>query len=128
MTEPRKLGLFIAGIVSMVLALTALALAFGGCTVAPQPVAPPAAPAFSGNSQDGGVLDLGPNNKGPARVDAEWVLAYDFLIRTYGKDFTPPLKADDGVIERADGTFSVDLEHLADKNVMASLKRSEIAP
>lgn len=105
----------------------AVALILSGCTTAPSIVNAPA-PAYSGNTANAGVIDLGPGNKGPAHVDQEWIYAYSNLIDRYGKDFTPPIKPGDGVTPLPDGTWLVDLEHLADKNVMATMERSGIPP
>ena len=105
-----------------------------GCTVAPKIVAPPSSPYFSGNAVNGGLIDLGPPVPkghvpvGPAHVTAEWVAAYAALAKKYGKDFVPPVHPDDGLTPRPDGTYSVDLEHLEDKNVMATMQRSGISP
>lgn len=122
-----KFIFWIGSILSLMAAGGIILCVLGGCTVSPK-IIPAATPTFSGNSQDGGVIDLGPAGKGPAHVDAEWVLAYDLLILKYGKDMSPALKQDAGLTELPDGTYLVDLEHLADKNVMATMKRSGIAP
>jgi hypothetical protein len=99
-----------------------------GCTVSPAVVAPPAAPSFSGNVQNGGVIDLGPGGKGPAHVTLEWVQTYAALCRKYGQDMTPPDRPGDGLMRLPDGTYEVDLQHLADNNVMATMERSGILP
>lgn len=110
--------------------LLLLAVLFlAGCVVKPSIVPPPKHPLTGGK-----VLDLGPTGSdgaplGPARVDKEWIESYDWLAsHGYGRNFVPPIGPDDGVTARADGTYSVDLEHLSDKNVMAGLERSGIAP
>ncbi len=117
--EARKLFALAAGL--------AVLGCFPACTVTPSTIHAQTAD-FNGNAANGGVYDLGPGNKGPAHVTAEWVKDYNVLAREYGKDMAPPVKAMDGVTALGDGTFTVDLEHLADKNVMASLQRSGIEP
>lgn len=110
------------------------AIALAGCTITPKIVAPPKSPDLVGNAANGGVLDLGPPVPkghapiGPAHVVKEWVDAYAKLAKKYGKDFFPPVHPGDGVTALPDGTFAVDLEHVSDKNVMAGMQRSGIAP
>ena len=103
-------------------------LALAGCTLTPKVVPAPAVATYSGNSANGGLINLGPGGKGPALVTADWVAAYNTLVRKYGKDMTPPDRPNDGVTELPDGTFTVDLQHLSDKNVMATLERSGFKP
>lgn len=98
-----------------------------GCTVTPQPVAV-TVPAFSGNAANGGVIDLGPRDKGPAHVTAGWVQDYSALAKKYGASDFPPVKVGDGLTMLADGTALVDLQHLSIKNVYATEERSGIAP
>jgi len=107
--------------------LAAVGILLTSCTVAP-PVVHPKTVNYVGNSENGGVISLGPGNKGPAVVTQEWVKAYAVLAKKYGKDLTPPVKPGDGVLPQPNGTFTVDLEHLSDANVMATLQRSGIAP
>lgn len=102
-------------------------LCLQGCTIAPRTV-PASTMAFSGNSANGGIIDLGPGNKGPATVTESWVKAYAVLAEKYGKDLTPKVKPGDGVNPQPDGTYTVDFEHLADKNVMATMSRSGFIP
>jgi hypothetical protein len=111
-----------------------VSLAMAGCTVTPAIVAPPPTPDFVGNAANGGIIDLGPAvpkgqpPAGPAHVVKEWVDAYAVLMKKYGKDFTPPVKPGDGVKPLPDGTYSVDLEHLVDNNIAATMERSGISP
>ena len=128
-------AIFWAGAAFLTMGIAALTLgALVGCTVTPSIVKAPPTPAFVGNTANGGVLDLGPAVAkgqppvGPAHVVKEWVDAYNELAAKYGKDFDPPVKPGDGVTPLPDGTFAVDLEHLSDKNVMATMQRSGIAP
>jgi hypothetical protein len=53
---------------------------------------------------------------------------YAALCAKYGKDLVPPVHAGDGVQALADNTYLVDFEHLADKNIMATLERSGLLP
>lgn len=120
-----------------------VAMAAAGCTVTPKVVAPPPAPDYVGNVENGGIIDEGvpPGQKPdghPAHVVKEWVDAYAALARKYGQDMTPAVSPGDGVTFLGDyagfdgklyqNVYLVDLEHLADKNVMATLQRSGISP
>ena len=105
-----------------------LIIALGGCTVSPKIVPPPSAPGYVGNTANGGIIDLGPGNKGPAHVVKEWVDEYDRLVAIYGKSNVPSVHKGDGVTALPDGTYTVDFEHLSDKNVFATEERSGIKP
>jgi hypothetical protein len=107
-------------------AILILGLALAGCTVTPKIKAPPTQPSYSGNEANGGVISLGP----PAHVTAQWLVDYGFLLKWgYGKDGDPPVTdKSKGITMLADGTATVDDEHLSDKNVFATLKRNGIAP
>ena len=109
---------------SLIIVLVAL----GGCTISPKIVPPPSAPRYVGNSANGGIIDLGPGNKGPAHVYQSWVDENDRLVEIYGKSNIPPVHKRDGITALPDGTYSVDLEHLSDNNVFAGEERSGIKP
>ena len=93
----------------LILALV-LALA-SGCanTVAPERVNA-TAPSFDGNEQTSGVISINPNG---AVVTDHFRFRYNALVSTYGKDFTPPLKADAGIIVITKGRWLIDRQHLA---------------
>jgi hypothetical protein len=107
--------------------LGAVVIWLSSCTVAPT-VVHPATINFDGNAQNGGLIDLGPNKKGPARVTSGWIADYTYLAGIYGKDMTPPLHRPYVFPPNPDGTFQATLQQVSDKNVMAGLRDSRIAP
>ena len=94
----------------LIILAVVLALA-SGCsnTVTPDRVTS-AAPSFDGNEQTSGVLSINPNG---AVVTDHFRYRYNGLIETYGHDFTPPLKADAGIIVITKGRWLIDRQHLA---------------
>lgn len=112
------------------LAGAALALAvLPGCTVTPVEVRA-AVPALHGNVANGGVLYVPPKGvAAPAVVDQEFVDRYAEMAKKWGNQFSPPVHPGDGVQPAGRGTFTIDLEHLADAITMNIVDgRSKIKP
>lgn len=108
--------------------LCLLAAAVAGCTTVTPSIVKPVSPAVHGNTANGGLISVGPNG---AIIDAELRAKYNGLIEAgYGskKHFLPPIEKDAGVTPNADGTYTMDKEHLADLIAMNLLERSGIKP
>lgn len=129
----RKINLFpLLLVLALGLGVAAVGL-FCGCTVAPQ-IVEAKRPAFDRNSQNAGLIDLGPVMPhgqppiGPAHVTSQWILDYQFLARKYGKDLFPVVNPDEKFAEVSPGVFEVDLQHVSNKNVMTRMQASGIEP
>jgi hypothetical protein len=113
--------------VVVIIVVGLITFAAQGCsTVTPTPVKPTQA-AFSGNDQNGGIIGLAPPGAGYV-VTADFRDRYNALIAVYGKDILPPLKADEGITARADGTCVIDKQHLVDEILMADWHRMGRSP
>ena len=105
------------------------AFALCGCsilTVTPKIVEPTHA-SIEGNSANSGVLGRLPD--GSYHLTAVAVVHYNRLIYLgYGRQFLAPLTAFDGTKMLADGSFSMDQEHVVDYGIMLADWRSAGKP
>jgi hypothetical protein len=101
-------------------------LSLAGCanTVTPDRIAA-GAPSWDGNEQTSGVLSLNPNG---FVVTDHFRFRYNGLIATYGRDFTPPLKADAGIIAMTSGRWLIDRQHLSQFLEMNAWHRAGLKP
>lgn len=109
----------------LLILVVVLALA-SGCanTVAPDRIAA-GVPSFDGNEQTSGVLSINPNG---AVVTDHFRYRYNGLVKTYGRDFTPPLKADAGIIAITKGRWLIDRQHLSQFLEMNAWHRASLKP
>ena len=109
----------------LIILAVVLALA-SGCsnTVTPDRVTS-AAPSFDGNEQTSGVLSINPNG---AVVTDHFRFRYNALVSTYGRDFTPPLKADAGLTAMTAGRWLIDRQHLSQFLEMNAWHRAGLKP
>ena len=117
--KTRALPLLLA-----VVGLTALVAVTACGTVTPAIVAAKQ-PSYDGNEQTSGVLAQLPEG---IVVTNHLRLRYNALIATYGRDFTPELTRDDGMLERPDGSWLVDRGHFVQFLDMVAWQRSGLKP
>ena len=94
-------------------------------TVAPKPV-PAGAISFDGNNQNAGIITIfqtGPL-KGNLEITSGKRAEYNALVARYGKNFTPPLGTDYGILPWTNGLYLIDSERAAKMILMDSWKRS----
>ncbi len=103
------------------IALAAVAFFFMGCssTVTPAPVESRQA-SFDQGEQNSGVLALVP---GGALITPRARDRYNALVAIYGREFLPPLVADEGVTREADGNFRITNEALQKFILMNAWRR-----
>lgn len=112
-------------LIATALLLSALGLAACTSTVTPARVEA-ATPSYDGNAQNSGFLGFFPDGSGHLTPHARD--RYNALVAVYGRDFLVSLKPDAGLAQRADGTWQIDAEHLADFIAMDEKHRAAIAP
>lgn len=105
----RRISLMIWG--CALLALIGLALTSCVSPIVPLPVAH-SQPAFSGNSQNSGLVAIDPING--ATVNRDLLDKYNWLALLYSRDprFVPPIRPNDGITPAlTSGLYYMDLEH-----------------
>lgn len=103
-----------------------LLIALPGCssTVAPDPVTASQA-SFDGNEKNSGIVSAHPNG---FVVTAHFVDRYNSLVRIYGRDFTPPLKPDVGILRITAERSLIDRQHLSQFLEMNAWHRAGLKP
>ena len=93
------------------IAIAMCSLALAGCasTVKPDPVTATQA-SFDGNEKNSGIVSSHPNG---FVVTAHFVDRYNALARIYGRDFTPPVKPNDGLLRITAERSLIDRQHLS---------------
>ena len=111
---------FSIGLVCLVLGLFALSVIVGcSSTVTPAPVESRQASVDQG-AENSGVLALVP---GGALITPRARDRYNALVAIYGREFLPPLVADQGVTREADGNFRITNEALQKFILMNAWRR-----
>ena len=82
--------------------------AFAACTTVTPSIVPAAVASFDEGGQNSGALDVAPGGRIVTRHFRD---RYNEAVKTYGRDFSPALTRDEGLTERPDGSFFVDLRH-----------------
>ena len=107
---------------AILLTLT-LVLSQQSCTTT---VAPPLVvahqPSFDGNDANSGVVRVLPDHY--FEVSTQWFERYVALTGKYGKLFSPPLRAENGVTQMLNGNFKATKQVMANNNTMLFLKRN----
>ena len=116
-----------AALILAVLLVVFIACYSSGCasTVTPDRVDATQA-SWDGGQQNSGFLGFLPDQSG--HITAHARDRYNVLVSIYGKDFLPPLHKDDGLTALADGTYSIDREHLGHFMLMNEKHQAAIAP
>lgn len=105
-----------------------LCLALAGCTstVTPDRVTSSVA-SFDGNEQNSGIIS---GNANGYVVTAHFRDRYNALVATYGRDFSPPIEPDAGIveIESRKSLYLIDRQHLAQFLEMNAWHRAGLKP
>ncbi len=91
-----------------ILALLVALTAFPACTTVTPEIVPAAVASYDQGGQNSGVLALAPGGRIVTRHFRD---RYNAAVKTYGHDFAPALAEDEGITERPDGSFFIDLRH-----------------
>lgn len=92
-------------------------------TIIPKTVDPVVA-SYDGNEQNSGVIS---SNANGYVVTAHFRDRYNALVAVYGRDFTVPVKADDGMSPIDARTWLIDRQHLAQFLEMQAWSRAKAA-
>jgi hypothetical protein len=110
----------------LVLALVAGAVLGTGCgTVTPGAISSEHA-SFDGNDQNSGVIGRDPLGRGYI-ITHRARDRYNALVKVFGRDFSPALRADAGVISAGDA-YVIDREHLIKFIEMSRWAKAGFAP
>lgn len=120
----RKTAAAICIAVAFLVALLSAWLTGCGHTVIPEPVEAMSA-SFDGNAQTSGVIASTPAG---FVVTAHFRERYNALVEVYGRDFSPPLKADAGLARQPDGQWLITRQRMVDFLEMNAWKRAGIVP
>ncbi len=100
-------------------------LALSACgTVAPDRVTSAAA-SFDGNEQNSGIISANANGY---VVTSHFRDRYNALVAIYGRDFTVPVKPDDGLQSISGSTWLIDRQHLSQFLEMNAWSRMGLEP
>ena len=107
------------------LSLALLAL-LPGCnsTIVPGPVHAEQA-SFDGNEQNSGI---GSSSPAGFVVTDHFRARYNGLIATYGRDFSPPLKPDDGAAPLGEGRWLVTKQAMVNFLTMNQWRKAKLEP
>ena len=105
--------------------LPIILLMLAGCgTVCPTRV-PSHAASYDGNNQDSGVLEATPSGY---LVTNHFRDRYASLVAIYGRDFSPAIKPEDGLVQLDNGRWLIDRQHLVQFLEMNAWLRAGLKP
>ena len=78
------------------------------CTTVTPHIVPAAVASYDEGGQNSGVLDVAPGGRIVTRHFRD---RYNAAVVVYGRDFSPAIVADEGFMQRLDGSFFVDERH-----------------
>ncbi len=109
---------------ALLLAVAGLA-SFSACTTVTPHIVPAAVASYDEGGQNSGIFDVA---TGGRIVTVHFRDRYNEAVKVYGKDFAPPLTADEGLTVRPDGSWFIDLRHYSYALQMNKWKEAAIKP